>query len=60
MSNNTLLKFKLKDGNVIIATQSFIDIHYPGALQVYEEPTVEQEEPEVPIVPQVVAMRQAP
>lgn len=50
------MKYQLSDGNIIIATQDFIDAHHPDAVLV--------EEPEVPVdptptVPQSVTMRQA-
>lgn len=50
------MKYQLSDGNIIIATQDYIDSLHPDAVPV--------EDPEVPvvptpIVPQVVTMRQA-
>ena len=51
------MKYQLSDGNIIIATQDYINSHHPDALQVYEEPEVPVDP--TPIVPQVVTMRQA-
>lgn len=48
------MKYQLSDGNIIIATQDYINSHHPDAVPVYEE-SVDT----TPIVPQVVTMRQA-
>lgn len=50
------MKYQLSDGNIIIATQDYIDVHHPDAVPV-EDPEVPVDP--TPIVPQVVTMRQA-
>lgn len=50
------MKYQLSDGNIIIATQDYINTHHPDAVPV-EDPEVPVDP--TPIVPQVVTMRQA-